>query len=49
MGKLVSQIFVSLDGVYQAPGGPQEDPRDGFEQGGGDTADIPPVAGREQR
>ena len=34
MGKLVSQMFVSLDGVYQAPGGPQEDPRDGFEQGG---------------
>lgn len=34
MGKLVSQMFVSLDGVYQAPGGPQEDPRDGFDQGG---------------
>ncbi|MGW3412092.1 dihydrofolate reductase family protein [Streptomyces sp. NBC_00828] len=34
MGKLVSQIFVSLDGVYQAPGGPEEDPRGGFTQGG---------------
>lgn len=34
MGKLVSQIFISLDGVYQAPGGPEEDPRGGFEQGG---------------
>ncbi|CAL9403162.1 putative protein YyaP [Streptomyces sp. enrichment culture] len=34
MGKLVSTVFVSLDGVYQAPGGPQEDTRDGFEQGG---------------
>lgn len=34
MGKLVSQIFVSLDGVYQGPGGPQEDTRGGFEQGG---------------
>lgn len=34
MGKLVSQIFVSLDGVYQAPGGPEEDPSGGFEQGG---------------
>ncbi|MFK4106891.1 dihydrofolate reductase family protein [Streptomyces sp. NPDC019531] len=34
MGKLVSQIFVSLDGVYQAPGAPEEDNRDGFEQGG---------------
>ena len=34
MGKLVSTIFVTLDGVYQAPGGPQEDPSGGFEQGG---------------
>ncbi|MEV0641242.1 dihydrofolate reductase family protein [Streptomyces sp. NPDC050619] len=34
MGKLVLTSFVTLDGVYQAPGGPQEDPRDGFDQGG---------------
>jgi dihydrofolate reductase len=34
MGRLVSTIFVSLDGVYQGPGGPQEDTRNGFEQGG---------------
>jgi dihydrofolate reductase len=34
MGKLVSTLFVTLDGVYQAPGGPQEDTRDGFAQGG---------------
>lgn len=34
MGNLVSTIFVTLDGVYQAPGGPQEDTRDGFGQGG---------------
>jgi dihydrofolate reductase len=34
MGKLVSTIFVTLDGVDQAPGGPQEDTRDGFTQGG---------------
>ncbi|WP_432133765.1 dihydrofolate reductase family protein [Streptomyces sp. bgisy154] len=34
MGKLVSTIFVTLDGVYQAPGGPQEDTRGGFTQGG---------------
>ncbi|MCX5052594.1 MULTISPECIES: dihydrofolate reductase family protein [unclassified Streptomyces] len=34
MGKLVSTIFVTLDGVYQAPGGPEEDTRDGFEHGG---------------
>ncbi|MEU6572373.1 dihydrofolate reductase family protein [Streptomyces sp. NPDC046805] len=34
MGKLVSTIFVTLDGVYQAPGGPQEDTRGDFTQGG---------------
>ncbi|MER6035199.1 MULTISPECIES: dihydrofolate reductase family protein [unclassified Streptomyces] len=34
MGKLVSTVFVSLDGVYQAPGGPQEDTSGGFGQGG---------------
>ncbi|MFE0451861.1 dihydrofolate reductase family protein [Streptomyces sp. NPDC058914] len=34
MGKLVLTSFVTLDGVYQAPGGPHEDTRDGFKQGG---------------
>ncbi|MFB7089305.1 dihydrofolate reductase family protein [Streptomyces sp. NPDC056296] len=34
MGKLVLTTFITLDGVYQAPGGPREDTRDGFEQGG---------------
>ncbi|MEU1164924.1 dihydrofolate reductase family protein, partial [Streptomyces sp. NPDC005921] len=34
MGKLVSTMFVTLDGVYQAPGGPEEDPSGGFTHGG---------------
>ncbi|HET9379578.1 MAG TPA: dihydrofolate reductase family protein [Streptomyces sp.] len=34
MGKLVHTVFVTLDGVYQAPGGAEEDTRDGFTQGG---------------
>lgn len=32
--KLVSQQFISLDGVYQGPGSPDEDRSDGFERGG---------------
>jgi dihydrofolate reductase len=34
MKKLIASIFVSLDGVMQAPGGPQEDPTGGFRWGG---------------
>ena len=34
MGKLVVNTNVSLDGVMQAPAGPDEDPRGGFEHGG---------------
>jgi dihydrofolate reductase len=34
MRKLVVNTFASLDGVMQAPGGPEEDPTGGFEQGG---------------
>jgi dihydrofolate reductase len=32
--KLAAQAFVSLDGVMQAPGGPDEDPDSGFRHGG---------------
>jgi dihydrofolate reductase len=34
MRKLIASTFVSLDGVMQAPGGPQEDPTGGFALGG---------------
>jgi dihydrofolate reductase len=34
MSKLVVSAFVSLDGVMQGPGGPDEDREDGFEHGG---------------
>jgi len=32
--KLSAMIFLTLDGVYQGPGGPDEDRRGGFERGG---------------
>ena len=34
MRKLVVNTFMSLDGVMQAPGGPEEDPTGGFAYGG---------------
>ncbi|XRQ11054.1 dihydrofolate reductase family protein [Actinomadura welshii] len=34
MGKIVLVEHLSLDGVMQAPGAPDEDPRDGFARGG---------------
>ena len=34
MRKVIVGAFVSLDGVMQAPGGPEEDPTGGFQFGG---------------
>jgi len=34
MRKIKASTFISLDGVMQAPGGPEEDPTDGFNFGG---------------
>ena len=34
MRRLTGAVFVSLDGVMQAPGGPEEDPSSGFKHGG---------------
>jgi hypothetical protein len=34
MGKLIINMQMSLDRVMQGPGGPDEDPSGGFQQGG---------------
>jgi dihydrofolate reductase len=43
--KLTVQTFLTLDGVMQAPGGPEEDPTDGFTQGGWQAAFPDPAVG----
>ncbi len=49
MRKVIVGAMVSMDGVMQAPGGPEEDPTGGFEFGGwvAPFADVDPVFGEE--
>ena len=49
MRKVIVGAIVSMDGVMQAPGGPEEDPTGGFKFGGwvAPFADIDPVFGEE--
>jgi dihydrofolate reductase len=45
MRKIVAAVFVSLDGVMQAPGGPEEDPTGGFKFGGWTTTHFDEAVG----
>jgi dihydrofolate reductase len=47
MGRLHIDLFVTLDGVAQAPGGPEEDPSDGFPFGGWQAPIDDELVGRE--
>lgn len=49
MRRVIVGAFVSLDGVMQAPGGPEEDPTGGFRFGGwvAPIANVDPVFGDE--
>lgn len=46
MRKIISITQVSLDGVMQAPGGPEEDPSNGFTHGGWAMPFVDGAAGR---
>jgi dihydrofolate reductase len=44
--KLTAMLFVTLDGVYQGPGAPDEDRRNGFERGGWLASHVDEEIGR---
>ncbi|HEU4604252.1 MAG TPA: dihydrofolate reductase family protein [Steroidobacteraceae bacterium] len=47
MRKLIASVMMSLDGVMQSPGGPEEDPTHGFRFGGWTWAFSDDVFGQE--
>ncbi|UVJ40950.1 dihydrofolate reductase family protein [Arthrobacter sp. CJ23] len=47
MGLIHIDLFTTLDGVAQAPGGPGEDPADGFEFGGWQAPLIDEIVGAQ--
>jgi dihydrofolate reductase len=46
MRKIIVLSFITLDGVMQAPGGPEEDPSGGFEYGGWSAPYFDEVSGQ---
>jgi dihydrofolate reductase len=46
MPKIIVNAFLTLDGVMQAPGGPEEDPEGGFPHGGWQTPYTEDAMGR---
>lgn len=46
MRKIIVLTFISLDGVMQAPGGPEEDPSGGFKYGGWSAPYSDEVSGK---
>lgn len=46
MPKIIVNAFLTLDGIMQAPGGPDEDPEGGFSHGGWQAPYTDPVVGR---
>lgn len=46
MPKIIVNAFLTLDGVMQAPGGPDEDPEGGFPHGGWQAPYVDDVMGR---
>lgn len=47
MRKIITGAMISMDGVMQAPGGPQEDPTSGFQFGGWVVPHMDEVLGQE--